>query len=282
MPKFYSFIIAGFFILAVAGIMGVFILHHASGINEEFKKLYEELRVEAKNQEVPQEESHSPNAVNVPILIFHSVIPHYARETKFQNDFDITPEELENILKLLQDKGFTAISYGDLADHLQKGTALPPKPVILSFDDGWKSHYVYALPLLKKYHDTATFFIYTIVMGHHRFMTWDEVRELDRAGMQIGGHTKTHAYLPGIHNAEVLKEEIEGGKKIIEKKIGHPITTFAYPFGHYTDAAIAAVKEAGFRTARTTFRGTHHSDKDLYILKGIMISNNYHEITHWL
>lgn len=259
-------------ILMIVLIIGYFLFFGSDSTVRLFLLRFEKSNSEKINQEISSEEI-KPDAIKVPIFVFHSVNPHYPKETKYQNDFDATPGLLENLLKYLGDNGFTSVSFDDLVYHFEKEKALPAKPYILAFDDGWKDQYIYALPILKKYHDSATFFIFTNAVGHDSFMTWSDIRDLDRAGMCIGGHTKSHPYLSKITDKNLLREEIVGGKEIIEKELGKPITVFAYPFGHYTDEIISIVKEAGFRSARTTYKGRYHTKEDLFTLKSILVSN---------
>lgn len=93
----------------------------------------------------------SARAAKVPIFMYHDILP------KKEVFFDVTPEELENHFKYIQEKGLTPISLDLLLDHLQKGIPLPDKPILLSFDDGYGGHYDHVYPLLKKYNYPAVF-----------------------------------------------------------------------------------------------------------------------------
>ena len=166
--------------------------------------------------------------------------------------------------------GYTPVTFDDLVNHITKNIPLPPKPVIMSFDDDWESQYTYALPLLKKYGFTATFYIWVAVVGKKHHMSWDEIRALRAAGMQIGCHSMTHPYLTRVQKDETLRQEIHGAKQIIESHVGVPVTTFAYPFGQYNERVVAAVKEAGFTSARSTWPGVVHSEEGLFSLTGLL------------
>jgi peptidoglycan/xylan/chitin deacetylase (PgdA/CDA1 family) len=181
-----------------------------------------------------------------------------------------TPGTLEGELAYLKSNGYTSVTFADLARNLTSGVPLPPRPVIISFDDDWQSQYTYAFPLLKKYGFTATFYIWTIVVGRKNHMTWDEVRELSAAGMEIGCHTMTHPYLTRVKSDATLRREIIGARQKIEQQIGRPVTSFAYPFGQYNERVAAMVKEAGFTSARTTWPGVTHTEEGLYSLTGFI------------
>jgi peptidoglycan/xylan/chitin deacetylase (PgdA/CDA1 family) len=206
----------------------------------------------------------------VPILIFHSIRPYVQSDTRAARRYIATPETLEQELAYLRDSGYTSITFDTLVDHITKSSPLPPKPVIISFDDDWQSQYVYAVPLLKKYGFTATFYIWVAVVGMKHHMTWDEVRALSAAGMQIGCHTITHPYLTRVQKDETLRREIMGAKRIIEERVGVPVTSIAYPFGQYNERVVAMVKEAGFASARSTWPGVIHSQEGLYSLTGLL------------
>ena len=247
-----------------------------------FIEQLEEFDQEKKLQDASPKETVHPQAVNVPIFIYHSVNPHHAGETALQDAYDITPELFEAHLQYLESHHYTAVSLDDLADYFDTGRPLPPNPVILNFDDGWENQFIYALPLLIKYHDSATFFIYTNVIGYNHFLSWKEIGEMVQGGMKIGAHTKTHPLLAHITNGDQLRDEIAGSKKTLEDRLRQPVTMFAYPYGQYNDGVVGAVKEAGFRMARSTYRGVYHNESDRYTLKGILVSDSFEAFVRML
>ena len=206
----------------------------------------------------------------VPILIYHSVRPYVQSDTPAVRRYIATPDALEQELSWLKQNGYVSISFDDLVNHIDNGAALPPRPVILSFDDDWESQYRYAVPLLRKYGYTATFYIWVVVVGRKHHMTWDEVRDLPKEGMQLGCHTLTHPYLTRIQSDEALQREIAGAKKTIEARTGVPITSLAYPFGQYNARVVAAARDAGFTSARSTWPGVVHSKEGLFSLTGLI------------
>jgi peptidoglycan/xylan/chitin deacetylase (PgdA/CDA1 family) len=225
-------------------------------------------------------EKIKPGSIKVPILIYHSVRPHTETQTAIQRYYDVAPEQFEKQLQYLKDHNYVVISLDYLVEALQQNTLLPPKSVVITLDDGWRNQYAYAFPLLQKYHDTATFFIFTNAIDHDLFLTWDQVRVMNNSGMTIGGHTKTHPYLPDITDPIVLRDEITASKKVIEDQIGQKIDLFAYPYGHYRDDIIDIVKESGYAAARSTYKGINHTRQDLYTLKGIEVSDDFEAFTN--
>jgi len=175
-------------------------------------------------------------------------------------------------LQYLQSNGYTSITLDELALDIKNGTTSPiSKPVVLTIDDGYRNQYEYALPLLLKYHDTATFFIYTNPIGKDpKFMTWDEIKGLDAAGMVIGAHTLSHPDLSKV-TLEQLRTEVLGGKQTLEDHLGKPVQHFASPFGYVSGALLSLLKDADFTTGRTTSNiGTFHSAKDVFRLTALL------------
>jgi peptidoglycan/xylan/chitin deacetylase (PgdA/CDA1 family) len=216
-----------------------------------------------------------PGAIKVPIFVYHSVRPHIPNEAADQETYDVTPQLLEQQLQYLKKNGYTVISLDQLAADLTAGTTSPvQKPVILTFDDGWENQYIYAFPLLKKYNVTATFYIYTNPIGTKHFMTWDEVKTMDAAGMTIGDHSLSHPYFKGLALSQGTIEVTES-KVIIESHLGKPVLHFASPFG-YTDADIMAiVKAAGYETGRTTYKGAYQDNP--FMVRGFLSSDSFDE-----
>lgn len=219
-----------------------------------------------------------PESVQVPILIYHSMLPHTSTQSLIQKYYDVAPESFVREMQYLKDQDYEVISLDALSRALEQNISLSPKSIVLTFDDGWRSQYTYAFPVLKKYGFTATFFIYTNVLDRNYFLTWDQVRLMSGEGMTIGGHTESHPYLLKIHDEAQLRKEIIDGKHIIKNQIRKNIYVFAYPYGGYNDQLIQIVKEAGYESARSTYKGTHHTANDLYKLKGIEVTDDLNKL----
>ncbi len=228
------------------------------------------------------EATSTEEKIRVPILIYHTASPDRPGITNEQIAFSVTPQILEAQLAYLSDHGYTAISMDELVHDIAVGTTSPvAKPIVLTFDDGWESQYAYAFPLLKKYHMTATFFIYPNPIGRDpRFMTWDQVRELRDGGMTIGDHTYTHPYLSKLTPAQ-LTHEVVGSKTVLEQELGQPVTHFASPFGYTSDALVSLLKSAGYVSGRTTYPGASHSQEDQFALTGFLVHRDLRDF-EWM
>lgn len=279
--KIFLFILLGISIVAM-GVWGYSIYLKKQVFENLIHSEKSKIQKDIKNiEDKSDKESIKPGAVKVPIIIYHNVKPIY-RGSIQQYAFSITPTTLEKHLKYFKEHGYTTISIDLLIDHFNKNIPLPPKPVILTFDDGWENQYIYAFPLLKKYNATAVFYIYTNNIGHKNFLNWKEIKELDAAKMTIGSHTESHLSLTSIKNKEKLIEEIMGSKKIIEENLGETINDFAYPYGHYNKNIMALAKEAGYTSARGTEKGTYHVKDEIFNLAGHIIYDDLDEFINTL
>jgi peptidoglycan/xylan/chitin deacetylase (PgdA/CDA1 family) len=228
----------------------------------------------------------SPFSLRIPVMIYHSVRPHTPGESKYQDLYDVTPELLDQELTYIETHGFHPILMRDVDAYWKGATSsLPEKPVILSFDDGWKNQYEYAFPVLQKHHMKGVFFIFTNPIDHKKphWMSWDQIVEMDKAGMEIGGHTRTHPILTKLpHTEKDFIYEITQPKQIIEKRLGHAITSFAYPFGAKNEAVEVAVARAGYDIARTTVSGVWNDPEHRLEFHGTLSSDKMSQFEYLL
>jgi peptidoglycan/xylan/chitin deacetylase (PgdA/CDA1 family) len=198
--------------------------------------------------------------VRVPVLTYHRVAPLSAAGVP---DLKVDPVNFAAELRALHDSGYHTIHQYQLFDALYKGASLPRKPIIISVDDGYVDDVRTILPDLQRWHMVATFFVITGRMTEPGFLTADQIRELDGAGMDVGDHTAHHLDLPMLTAAE-LRAETAGSRKVLDAVLGHPVYYFAYPFGAYNGAVVDAVRSAGFTMAYTTAGGiTESTDSPL-------------------
>jgi peptidoglycan/xylan/chitin deacetylase (PgdA/CDA1 family) len=196
-----------------------------------------------------------PHSVTVPVLTYHRVAPLSAVGI---TDLKVEPSNFVAELSALNRGGYHTIHQWQLFDALYKGDALPAKPIIISVDDGYIDDVTRILPALQRFHMVATFFVITGRMTEPGFLNADQIRQLDRAGMDVGDHTAHHVDLR-LLSASQLNAETAGSRHVLQRVLGHPVYFFAYPFGAFNDNVISAVKAAGFTMAYTTAGGTTES-----------------------
>lgn len=211
----------------------------------------------------------------VPILMYHYVSAPPSNADVIRRDLSVTPDQFESHLALLRQAGYETISLEQLAYALTQQAPLPPKPIILTFDDGYRDQYENAFPLLRKYGYTATFFIFTEPIDTYNvdYLTWEMVTEMHRAGMEFGSHSYRHSDLSG-RDTDFLVYEILGSKEAIEQRIGEPVRFFSYPSGRYDDLTIRVLISANFWGAVTTEWGVEQSYKRRFETPRIRIRGN--------
>jgi len=185
----------------------------------------------------------------------------------------VSAERFEQQMAYLKKNAYTVISLDTLVDGIRAGKKFPRKTVVITADDGNRTTYTNAYPVLKKYGFPATFFLITSALDvNDHFLRWEEAREMSRGGISFGSHTQRHSFLPDVVAPEVLWDEIAGSKDIIEKELGVPVMYFCYPKGGFTEEAKTVVKKAGYKAAVTTNRGKDFSnERDLYELHRISV-----------
>lgn len=194
-------------------------------------------------------------SVQVPVLTYHRV---HTMPAVGQPDLIVDPANFAAELAALKAGGYHTINQAQLFGALYKGAALPPKPVIISVDDGYVDDVRTILPDLERDHMVATFFVITGRMTEPGFLTADQIRELDRAGMDVGDHTAHHVDLRLLTPAQ-LQSETAGSRTVLEHVLGHQVYYFAYPFGAFNSQVVAAVHAAGFTMSYTTAAGITES-----------------------
>ncbi len=202
-------------------------------------------------------------AAGVPILSYHKV-------GDTEEAYSVAPGDFERQMAYLADKGYTAVTMADLVNHMTAGKPLPPRPVVITFDDGYADNYYTALPIMAKYGMRATVFVVTDFLDERPYLTWDEVKALRAAGTEIGSHTLHHRALPDLPAGERVRD-LMMSKEGLEWRLDAPVRFLAYPFGRYDADTIAAVKTAGYRAAVSTRLGLNNPGDDLYALKRINI-----------
>jgi peptidoglycan/xylan/chitin deacetylase (PgdA/CDA1 family) len=166
-------------------------------------------------------------------------------------------------MRYLKENGYHVITAEELLAFLEYRQRLPQKSVLITMDDGYRSVYNIAYPILKKYDFTATLFIYTSFVGISKMaITWDQLKEMQLKGFIIGSHTIYHSDLTQAKEGETerefmarIKQELYGSKKIIDQKLGQDTYIIAYPFGYYDQISIQMAKNAGYKMAVSVKRG---------------------------
>jgi peptidoglycan/xylan/chitin deacetylase (PgdA/CDA1 family) len=203
----------------------------------------------------------------VPVLNYHGVSDH------IQNPLMLHVKEFDKQIAYLHREGYHTITPQQLLAHLKTGAPLPSKPILITFDDGYRNVYENACPILKKYGMTATFFIITDFVGKnqwYKYLTWNQINEMHKEGFTIGSHTVNHLPLNTLPDKEAMTE-LTKSKAALERHLGVPIEYFAYPGGAYNQKVIAMLKKAGYKAAFTVHFGLAEKGENPYTLDRIPI-----------
>ncbi len=167
-------------------------------------------------------------------------------------------------MHLLHEWGYQTISVESLVKAMTKGAELPPKPIILTFDDGSETVLTTALPIMQKYNFTGTAYIVYNYIGITNYMDADQIRELYFNGWEIGSHSISHVNL--TERADRQRDEIVDSRQKLQGKLGVPILTFAYPFGAYNEDSVHYALFAGYIAAVGLGESTIQGTKNLFYL----------------
>ena len=191
---------------------------------------------------------------------------------------EITPAAFEAQMKELKDKGITVISMQDLLAWKRGEKNIPPRCAVITFDDGWKSQYEVAWPIMKKFGYPLTLFIYCEgvrggSLGGGEAITWEQLADMRDNGVDIEAHTATHQDLREGHTVMVIEpggkrtkkkltgadyekwvqNEVVGCKELLEQRLGIKVNCFAVPFGNYNEHVKELARNAGYEAMFTVY-----------------------------
>jgi peptidoglycan/xylan/chitin deacetylase (PgdA/CDA1 family) len=213
----------------------------------------------------------------VPVLMYHSVTETPPSSTR---RLSVHPDAFARQLDLLRAHGCTTSTFGEFAAAVETGRPLPERSVVLTFDDGYADFHDTVMPLLDARGFTATVFLTTGWLADagdraagrplDRMLSWAQVRELARAGIEIGAHSHSHAQLDQIHRT-ALREELRDSKALLESETGVPVRSMAYPFGYSSARVRSEVLAAGYRYAAAVANTVSGTGADLLALPRLTV-----------
>jgi len=222
----------------------------------------------------------------IPILMYHYISVPPPDADKYRLDLSVTPANFDAQMQYLASEGYQPVRLSDVAEFLRNGKPLPINPIVITFDDGYVDNHQYALPILKKYKFTATFFIITQIVDDKKpgYMNWNQIEDLAIEGMEIGSHSMTHPDLKDKPRA-FQSGEIVGSKLVIESRIGTPVKSFSFPAGKYDAQTLQVLRSAGYLAAVTTEpQGAKQSTDQIFELQRIRVRGSFSidDFAYWL
>jgi peptidoglycan/xylan/chitin deacetylase (PgdA/CDA1 family) len=196
--------------------------------------------------------------------------------------YTVTPRQFARHMRWLAALGYETIDMDALARARLGQGALPKRPVVITFDDGFQGCVDHAVPVLQAHGFTAVFYLVTGSIGGASgwlreevgielpLMSWDAARRLAANGFHCGAHTVTHPRLAGLDPVR-CRGELAGARGRLEDELGRPVVHFAYPYGSMDEAVRGMAGEAGYTTAVSTRAGLSPPDDDLLALHRVTI-----------
>ncbi|HVU11879.1 MAG TPA: polysaccharide deacetylase family protein [Phototrophicaceae bacterium] len=195
--------------------------------------------------------------LHVPILMYHYVSDLPAKADATRRDLTVTPSEFQAHIAYLAQQGYHTISLYQLDNALLIGAPLPAKPIVLTFDDGYRDDYLNVYPVLRQVGFTGTFFIITGVVDAQNpdYLSWDQIRAMSNSGMDMEPHTVNHVNLRG-QSHDFITQQVQGSINDLAGHTGITPHIFAYPDGSYDNNVLAVMRANSIWLAVTTEHGT--------------------------
>ncbi|MDP4213324.1 MAG: polysaccharide deacetylase family protein [Bacteroidota bacterium] len=209
----------------------------------------------------------------IPVLCYHQIRDWKPADSKTSRTYIVPPVAFATQMKMLADSGYHSVSPDQVYAYLITGAALPPKPIMLTFDDTDLDQFTIAYPEMKKYGFKGVFFIMTVSLGRKHYMSKDQVRQLSDEGHSIESHTWDHHNVKKYSGNDWVTQ-IDKPTKELESITGKAIRYFAYPFGLWNTAAIPELKKRGFLAAFQLNEKLDQTDP-LYSLRRIIVPGTW-------
>ncbi|MCQ4083277.1 polysaccharide deacetylase family protein [Streptomyces sp. RB6PN25] len=214
----------------------------------------------------------------VPVLMYHAVADVPSRAAR---RLSVAPVAFAQQMELLAAGGFTPVTAGRLAEAWRDRRPLPPRPVLITFDDGYEGVHRHALAALKGHGFVATLFVSTgwlrgrpaadLTPGApDTMLDWAQVGELAAAGLEIGAHSHSHPQLDQLPD-EHLWFEVVRCKEILHEELGTAPGSFAYPYGYSSRRVRRFVRAAGYGVGLAVGNGMAHPTQGPYALRRVTV-----------
>lgn len=215
----------------------------------------------------------------LPILCYHQFTQNSAAAQKLE----LTSKAFENQIRYLVENDFQILSFQEMETILKGQRSIPERSVVLTIDDGYRSVYDVAWPILKKYKIKATLFVYTDFIGGGKALTWKQIKEMAASGLiEVQSHGKSHASLARLPEdtslakySARLTQDITKSKDAFRRHLGQVPVYISYPYGDSTAHASNLLSRHGFRLAATVTRGLNTTFSDPRLLHRTMIYNDH-------
>lgn len=214
--------------------------------------------------------SDGSRSIRVNAVMYHYVSWLPANPDRFRVDLTVSPTDFEEHLKYLKANGYNTITSTDLWWSLDTGKPLPPKPVLLTFDDGYVEHHNVVLPLLRRYAMVGTFAVTANLVDRPGYLTRAMVRALAEAGMDVQSHATDHFSINKLSYSSQLYQ-LCTARRILQEWTGREVRHFIYPAGDYIPTPAAALTSCGYLSAYRKGGGSLQSSNYMFELRRVRV-----------
>jgi peptidoglycan/xylan/chitin deacetylase (PgdA/CDA1 family) len=213
---------------------------------------------------------------SIPILTYHHVTPD---DLPSFRKYVLSPRMFAAQMRWLARHGYTSVDLGSVVGGRAN---LPRRPVVITFDDGYRECVEQAVPILQRWGLSAVFFLVAGLMGGPSrwlrdevgmelpLIDWSTARWLEAAGFTCASHTLTHPRLANL-SPDACRGELAESRARLEDELGHAVLDLAYPFGSFNERVRVAVQEAGYRSACAETPGRSRPSDDRLALRRIRV-----------
>ena len=198
------------------------------------------------------------------------ILEYHKINDRTKDDYTVSTKDFAEQMDALQADGYTTVSVLDFLRAKKGKQKLPEKPVVVSFDDGYSDNYTEALPILEERGMKATVFMVTNDVGLPGYLSWNQLHEMEKRGVELGSHTANHLPLTNM-TVEEARDEVQKSKLMMEWKGLKTIFVLSYPNGQYDKYLPDILKEEEYLAAVTGDPGLNTFQTNPYLLHRINV-----------
>ncbi len=219
---------------------------------------------------------NNKDAAQIRAFIYH----HFGKQDKYPST-SVSVKQFRNHLEYFKKHDYTVLPLGKALNRMYSGGDLPEKTAVLTIDDGYRSIWENAVPLLDEYGYKATIFVPTSHVGGDNYLSWEQVAELQKKGHEIGNHSHSHPYFLNSDSgkiAEAFEADLEKAHDLFRRHLGSVPDIYAYPFGEYHPEMFAVLEKYGYRAAAAQKSGVIYRGSEKFALPRFPMNLHYAEM----
>lgn len=214
-------------------------------------------------------------SVSLPILMYHRINVVTPSTPAASRGLTVHPADFERQMLWLKRRGYRTVTQREVFDALFRDRPLGPRPILITFDDGYRDVFFRASPVLERLGFRATAYVISgrISAGDPSFLTWPLLKALEERGIEVASHTVHHRDLTSLSTRDALAE-LTQSRRALERELGHLVQWLAYPFGRFDAQVEELARRAGYVLATTTKPGVRQSARKPLALRRLRVLNS--------